>query len=97
LALSAGQVPVSPEILVDFDADEDVLYISLGKPVASYCEEADDCILLRRSEAADAPSGVTALGFLAYWRDRKSEFSELVADFLRVPTAEVRNGIAPLI
>ena len=69
---------------VHLDRDEDVLYISLGSPVASHVDEKPGGILLRWADADNQPTGVTALHFLGHWRDRLPEFSSLVADHLNV-------------
>jgi hypothetical protein len=83
----------NPDLKVDFDAEEDVLYVSLGAPIPSHADEAPDGLLLRRSNAEDRPSGVTAFDFRQNWRDRRSAFYSLVADYLHVPTQVVERAI----
>jgi hypothetical protein len=78
---------------VDFDAQEDVLYISLGKPVPSYAEEAPDGVLLRRSNAEDQPSGVTALDFRNNWLAQRKRFYALVADYLHIPATTIEREV----
>jgi hypothetical protein len=82
-----------PELLVDFDADEDVLYVSLGAPVPSHAEEAEGGVLLRRSDDEDRPSGVTAFDFLQNWRDRRQAFYAMVAGYLQLPERQVEHQI----
>jgi hypothetical protein len=50
-------------------------------------------ILLRRSNASNQPSGVTAFDFRLNWRDRTAAFPAIVADFLGVPAAAVERAI----
>jgi hypothetical protein len=78
---------------VDFDAEEDVLYVSLGTPVPSQVNEAPDGLLLRRAYVTDLPSGVTAVDFLRNWRDRRSAFYALIAEYLQLPLAVVQREI----
>ena len=78
---------------VDFDAREDVLYISIGDPVPSYSEEIEDGVLLRRSNAEDQPSGVTAIDFRNNWLSQRRRFYVIVADYLRVPAETVEREV----
>ena len=78
---------------IDFDAEEDVLYISLGNPVASHTDEGADGVLLRWANSDNRPSGVTALDFRSNWRDRRQRFCSLVADHLKVPVQLVECEI----
>jgi len=89
--LMASRNPTA--LSVDFGGEEDVLYVSLGAPVASYADEQPDGILLRHANDTGFPSGVTALDFRANWRDRRREFYTLVADYLGVPQSLVRDQI----
>jgi hypothetical protein len=90
MALAASK----PQLRVDFDAEEDVLYVSLGSPVPGYAEEAADGILLCRSNAGDRPSGVTAVDFRKNWRDRRKAFYALVAHYLEIPEPLVERQIS---
>jgi hypothetical protein len=83
----------STALTADFDADADVLYISLGAPVASHAEEAQGGLLLRRSTRDDQPSGVTAIDFRQNWRDQRPVFYALVAEFLGVPAETVERTV----
>jgi hypothetical protein len=86
-----------PPLTVDFDADADVLYVSLGKPVPSYSDEEPDGILLNRDYSGNRPSGVTAICFLAHWRHRRPQFYRLVAEYLGLPPVSVESEIEPRI
>jgi len=90
LAVKRG---VTAPLIIDFDSEEDVLYVSLGSPVPSYVDEAPDGILLRRANATGLPSGVTAIDFRRNWRDRRPAFYELVAGYLEVPEPIVERQI----
>ncbi|HEX6841061.1 MAG TPA: hypothetical protein VF113_06025 [Stellaceae bacterium] len=83
----------NPQILADFDADEDVLYVSLGKPTASYADEGDGGILYRFSYDGGKPSGVTIIGFLGNWRPRRAEAYDRIAQFLNVSPKAVKTSI----
>jgi hypothetical protein len=83
----------SQEIQVDQDIDDDVVYISLGKPAESYVEFiADDTICYRRSYDDDHPSGVTIMSF-KIWRNRLPELSKVVARHLKVPQRVVESSL----
>jgi|SRR5215472_9341183 len=80
---------------VDFDSEEDVLYVSMGQPVASHTDEAANGVLFRWENAGNSPpSGVTALDFRRNWRGRRrSYFYSLVAEHLGVPVGIVERAI----
>lgn len=67
---------------IDLDQDADVLYMSLGEPVASHVDEAPRGLLLRWASADGLPSGVTALGFHSNWSNQLSAFCSAVAQHL---------------
>jgi hypothetical protein len=78
---------------VDFDADEDVLYVSVGAPAPGYADEASDGILLRRSDRENTPIGVTAFDFRANWVGRRDTFYSLTAGYLHLPVDVVERSI----
>jgi len=82
---------------VDFDADEDVLYLSVGDPTPGYADEAADGVLLRRSSADGKLIGVTALDFRANWILRRNAFYSLVSEYLGIPPATVERSVEVLI
>lgn len=48
---------------LNYDKDNDVLYVSMGKPKPSYCEEDLNGVLIRRSFQNNKYSGVTIMDF----------------------------------
>jgi hypothetical protein len=93
MALAMRREDNVSNLSVDFDAREDVLYLSLGTPVASYADEGPSGVLLRRANATDRPSGVTAFDFRMNWLERRPAFYALVADYLGIPVPVVRDEI----
>lgn len=91
MALTATRVAI--EVTVHLDADNDILYVARGAPVASYSEEREDGILLRWAYADDRPSGVTALAYRTRWRHRTKEFCALAAAHLGVPEMAVKTEL----
>jgi hypothetical protein len=89
MALTTDQ----PNLTVNFDANEDVLYVSVGSPAPGYADEAPDGVLLRRSANEDRPIGVTAFDFRANWIGRRAAFYSLVAEYLRIPPRIVERSI----
>jgi hypothetical protein len=78
---------------IDFDECADVLYISLGKPVASHIDEAPRGLLLRWASADGRPSGVTALDFHNNWPNQLTAFCSAVAKHLRVSVELVEDEV----
>ncbi|MGB9858833.1 MAG: DUF2283 domain-containing protein [Moorellaceae bacterium] len=59
-----------PELVLNYDKEHDVLYISLGEPVPSYSEEdGAEGVLIRYSLATGEVSGATILDYSK--RDKK--------------------------
>ena len=52
---------------VDYDPRGDVLYISVGAPRPSYCEEPETGVLFRYAFDDGAFTGVTILAFKQRW------------------------------
>lgn len=48
---------------IDYDRDNDILYISFGKPRPSYVEEMDSNFLLRYDMETDHLTGITIINF----------------------------------
>ena len=82
-----------PDLHIDFDVEADVLYVSLGDPVASHVDEAPDGVLLRWANSDNHPSGVTIIDFRKNWYARRSHFYSLVAEHLHVPAQMVRQEV----
>lgn len=51
------------KINYDYDEDDDILYISIGKPTPAITEEKEEGILLRRSIENNKIIGVTILDY----------------------------------
>jgi hypothetical protein len=97
MALTTTDGDSSISLNVDFDAEEDVLYVCVGQPVSSHADEAPHGVLLRWSNVDNSPSGVTVVDFLKKWRDRRSEFYFLVAKHLPVPVQTIKRDIERVI
>lgn len=50
-------------IMFNYDDENDILYISLGKPVPSICEEKEEGILIRKDMKTKKVTGVTILDY----------------------------------
>lgn len=50
-------------LIINYDENHDVLYVSVGRPKPSYCDEDIDGILIRKTFASNRFSGVTILDF----------------------------------
>lgn len=48
---------------INYDAKNDILYVSMGKPVPSICEEKEEGILIRRDIETGKITGVTILDY----------------------------------
>lgn len=57
-------------ITVDYDREHDVLYVSLGKPKPSYCDDDIEGVLIRRTMDTNRLSGVTIMDFSRKTRDQ---------------------------
>lgn len=80
--------------VVDYDHRADVLYVSLGKPVADEGEDQPKGIVLRYSANNNSPTGVTVLGFMYnHWDKHLLGLSKLVAEHLSVDPVEVQMAI----
>ena len=55
-----------------YDKDRDVLYISIGSPRPSYCEDLLDGILARYDIETDELTGLTIVGFAQEQKGRIS-------------------------
>jgi hypothetical protein len=80
------------DIVANFDDEEDVLYVSLGRPVPSYGNERDG-LIYRFSYDHDSPSGVTIVGFSQCWAARKTELFVKIGKFLHVSSALVGGAV----
>jgi len=54
---------MSKKTIVNYDNNNDILYISLGNPVPSICEENEEGILIRKNIKTGKLTGVTILDY----------------------------------
>lgn len=82
-------------VRVKFDVRGDVLYVSLGTPVAAFSESRSRGILLRFDEVDEKPCGLTVLGFSENrWDDDIEELAELIAKhFKEVRAQEILEAL----
>lgn len=50
-------------LVIDYDSKNDILYVSIGVPVPSICEEKEEGIIIRKSIEKNMLSGVTILDY----------------------------------
>lgn len=51
------------ELNIGYDPDHDILYVTIGEPVPSYCDEDIEGVLFRKSMNSHKLSGVTIMDF----------------------------------
>ena len=84
----------SGRLIADYDADADVLYLSLGPAVPSESEDDPDGIVLRWSVQSGEPSGATVVGYHGYsWYRRLPDLTSRVSRHLHVPINEAQVAI----
>src|ERR1700722_9573515 len=83
------------EVRASYDADGDILYVSLGAPVPADSESRPRGILLRYRSSDDVPCGVTVLSFAENrWDEDGQELAKLIAAHLRkVDASQVLDAI----
>ena len=59
------------KLIVSYDSEADVAYLSFGEPKASVTEELDDYVLIRRDPKTREVRGVTITNFSQYFRAKK--------------------------
>jgi uncharacterized protein YuzE len=59
------------KLIVSYDRDADIAYLSFGEPRASVTEELDDYVLVRRDPATKEVRGVTITHFSRYFTLKK--------------------------
>jgi hypothetical protein len=80
-------------ICASFDDEEDVLYVSLGRPVASYADESKG-LIFRFSYDRKLPSGVTVVGFSQAWAAKKADLYQAIGGFLGVSEARISDAVS---
>ncbi|HBC94325.1 MAG TPA: hypothetical protein DCZ10_15860 [Pelotomaculum sp.] len=51
------------KLTLNYDKEHDVMYVSLGAPKPSYCDDDIEGVLIRRSLESNRLSGVTIMDF----------------------------------
>ncbi len=67
------------KLIISYDKEADVAYLSFGKPRPSVSEEVDDYVLVRRDPKTNKIRGVTITNFSRYFtakKEMKVEISE---------------------
>ena len=67
------------KLIISYDKEADVAYLSFGKPRPSVSEEVDDYVLVRRDPKTNKIRGVTITNFSGYFnakKEMKVEISE---------------------
>ena len=59
------------KLIVSYDKEADVAYLSFGEPRKSITEEIDDHVLVRRDPKTKEITGVTITNFNDYFSSRK--------------------------
>ncbi len=59
------------KLIVSYDRDADVAYLSFGEPKPSVTEELNDYVLVRRDPETRDIRGVTITNFSQYFSSRK--------------------------
>ncbi len=59
------------KLIVSYDTEADVAYLSFGEPKPSVTEELDDYVLVRRDPKTREIKGVTITNFSHYFKARK--------------------------
>jgi hypothetical protein len=68
----------------NYDANADVLYVTLGRAREAWCEEDEKGLVWRHDEANDRLFGVTILSFRKHWSPRERELARVVAKRLSI-------------
>jgi len=81
----------SGRLVADYDADADVLYLSLGQAVPSDSEDDPTGIVLRWSIQSGEPTGATVVGYRGYsWPQRLPDLIAIIGRHLRVTEKEAK-------
>jgi hypothetical protein len=76
-------------ITVNYDPDEDALYINLGTMPCGHLAESAEGLVLRHTSAEEPPNGITALGFNDDWRKRLPDLYSLAAKYLDLRAEDI--------
>lgn len=73
------------KIVPDYDAEADVLYVTVGKPTRDALSFEDETGLIWRQSPTGECLGVTVPDFDYCWGGREQELLSLIASRLQVP------------
>ncbi len=66
------------KLVVSYDKETDVAYLSFGEPKNSVTEELDDYVLVRRDPTTHDVRGVTITNFSDYFKRKKEMKVEIL-------------------
>ncbi len=66
------------KLIVSYDREADVAYLSFGEPKPSVTEELDDYVLVRRDPKTREVRGVTITNFSQYFKAKKEMKVEIL-------------------
>ncbi|MCR4403487.1 MAG: hypothetical protein NUW12_12085 [Firmicutes bacterium] len=81
---------VSEGITFDYDANYDVLYLSIGRPVPSYTDDEIDGVLIRRDFETDRLTGATIIGYRSKTKQFLKKTIPFYVDFASIDR-HIRN------
>jgi len=59
------------EIMMTYDREADVVYMSFGKPRKAISEEIDPYVIIRRDPETKEIVGITITNFIKYFEEKK--------------------------
>ena len=82
----------APQLTVDYDRRDDVLYVLNGKPRPAEGEDLPGGIVRRYAIDDNSPCGVTIIGYRRnQWPQKPREIAEVIADHLGVDVERVER------
>lgn len=82
----------APQLTVDYDRRDDVLYVLNGKPRPAEGEDLPGGIVRRYALDDNSPCGVTIIGYRRnQWPQRPREIAEVIADHLGADVNQVER------
>jgi hypothetical protein len=83
-------------LTVDYDPDQDALYINRGTMPCGHLVESAEGLVLRHTSAEEPPNGVTALCFTNDWRKRLPDLYGSAAKYLDVRAEDIEAAITAM-
>jgi hypothetical protein len=81
-------------LTVDYDREDDVLYVAKGKPRPGEGEDFPGGIIRRYALDNNSPCGVTVIGYRRnQWPAKARELAEIVADHLGADVDQVERQL----